>query len=307
MDTYPTTQPHTYANRGSDDSLVEGTAENGEYMEIQDTCLDGQGHFISGRVSKKNSVVSGKRPSGPYEEISDLKMDPPKVGTYEEIPDIMTNLPRIQDDVTDEYLEEGKPNTVKSDNIVIEEPSNMNSLYENDDKTSTIVNAEDETVLLDNDVYEDGEHILVAKNEIREEKPGIVKAADETEIMDIDLYEGGDDMARVENGAHEDKLDNIGKGTDETELMDNDLYEGGERMIATENGAYKELWGGVSIRTICKSNTARDPFHKGLWHHFLNLYPNLQTIHLWGVEWSPHVSGIVWWSTSMAFFWCRKV
>ena len=70
-------------------------------------------------------------------------------------------------------------------------------------------------------------------NEDHEDKPvAFVKAADETVLLDNIIYNGGENMATVENKAHEDNRNSIVNAADEPGLMDNNVYESSGGTVA---------------------------------------------------------------------------
>ena len=150
--------------------MADGNTNLEYYMEIQDAALGGQKY--PGQLPETKAVAREKGHSEIYHEIDDLHAHFPRVGAYEEVPDNMTNHTSEQKGIVDQHIRDGSHNTTKSDDNVyvkdkpvydnnVREAQIMNSLCENDRKLINIVKAADETVMLDNDIYEGGDVMAV--------------------------------------------------------------------------------------------------------------------------------------------------
>ena len=134
-------------------------------MEIQDAAYGYQGDSKSADILETNLVIRGKMPNGTYQNISYIPRASPKADIYDEIPDIVTDLPSLQDGEVDISPRDVSPSTARHnngrkngnptyDNNIVWGTPNKNSSYRNDRKLISIMKAADETVIMDNDIYE---------------------------------------------------------------------------------------------------------------------------------------------------------
>ena len=239
-------------NGGFNDSAAGGNIDPGYYREIEEVASNGLVH--SAQASETNSIVSGERTSGIYQEISESHMDFPQAADYEEVLNMNTpyNYPSLRDGMAEESAWELRPKVAKPygnvhdnpsyDNIAVSEMPNVNSMNENGVKLSSIAKAAGETTLVDEDIHEGRGGMVAVENETYAHQPrkNIVKTAEGIVLMDNDLYESGDNMLAIENAAHEDEPISIVKAGDETNLLDNDIYDGDGGMVGMENDAHED-------------------------------------------------------------------
>ena len=248
-------QPPIYEHNGFNDSVAEGNTVPVYYTEIEEVAPDGLVHF--GQTCETNSIVSGERTSGIYQEISESHMDVPQASDYEEVLNMNTsyNYPCLWDGMAEEYICDLRPRVVNQkdnvnekdnpshNNIAVSESPSINSMNENENvKLSSIAKAA-ETALMDEDIHEGRNGMVTMENETYADQPSnIVKAAEGIVQMDNDacIYES-DSVVKV--AVEADLLDkpiSVMKSADEIDLMDNETYESGGGMVAIENEAHEE-------------------------------------------------------------------
>ena len=156
-------------SRGFQDSVAGENADSGYHMDIQNTALVNR--VNSNQILEGDLLLRKEEHSGTYQDISDFS----RVSTYD------NDHVRVQSGMTDEYPRAGSLNTAKyeekvynkedssCDSSFFEETSKANIMYGKSRRPISIVKAADETVVIDNDIYESSQGGMCGEDDLRGE------------------------------------------------------------------------------------------------------------------------------------------